>query len=160
MKTAPSPKGEEVQKVTNWAANQPDSGFHAKDQGPKGKNHPAKSTEQDETFKNIVSGMERPPDKLGPTVPDLLIVRPLAAIGALITTSAFVATLPVTFPLGKDVKVSTILLEKPWSYVADRPLGVFAPEKSFSQAIDERISTQYQEYYGRVSANRSPLDLK
>jgi hypothetical protein len=104
--------------------------------------------------------MEKPPDKFGPSVADIMIVRPLSAIGAVVTTSAFIATLPVTYPLGKDLKMTSPLVEKPWNYAADRPLGVFLPEKSACETISEQINGHYKEYLGRVSADRAPLDIK
>lgn len=103
---------------------------------------------------------EKPPDKLGPSVADFIVVRPLSAIGAAVTTSAFVATLPLTYPLGKDLKMTSPLVEKPWNYAGDRPLGVFLPEKSVCETISEKINGQYKEYLSRVSADRAPVDLK
>lgn len=102
----------------------------------------------------------KPADKFGPSVADITLVRPLSAIGAAVTTSAFLATLPLTYPLGKDLKMVSPLVEKPWNYTGDRPMGVFKPEKSVCEAISEQLNGQYKEYLGRVSADCAPLDIK
>lgn len=102
----------------------------------------------------------KPPDKFAPSLADIIVVRPLSTLGAAVSTSAFLATLPLTYPLGKDLKVNTYLVEKPWNYSADRPLGVFLPEKSVSETISKQLNGQYKEYLGRVSGDRAPLDIK
>ncbi|MEJ2671845.1 MAG: hypothetical protein P8168_06515 [Deltaproteobacteria bacterium] len=102
----------------------------------------------------------QPPANIFTTVPDLMIVRPLAAAGAIVTTSLFVATLPMTYPLAQDLKLSQILVHKPWTYVADRQMGVFVPKESVEKGIDTAISEQYQVYFVRVGADLSPIDLK
>lgn len=102
----------------------------------------------------------KPPDKLGPSVADIILVRPLGAIAAAVTTSAFLATLPVTYTMGKDLKMVSPLMEKPWNYTGDRPLGVFYPEKSVVETINTQMNGYYKEYLGRVSADQPPLDIK
>jgi len=104
--------------------------------------------------------MNQPPGKVPAALLDLMVVRPLGAGGALITTSAFTATLPVTYPLGRDLQVSQVLVQKPWTYVTDRPLGILLPGKSITARIDNKISEQYQEYFIQAGADRSPLLIK
>jgi hypothetical protein len=86
---------------------------------------------------------------------DLLVARPVLAFGAVIPTFGFLATLPVTYPFNQDVKTAEYLMHRPWQYASDRPLGVFLP-KNVTSRIDEKISSQYQAYFIRVGADRSP----
>ena len=104
--------------------------------------------------------IHQPPANLLTTVPDLMIVRPLSAMGAVVTTSLFVATLPLTYPLSQDLKISQTLVERPWTYASDRPLGVFIPGESIETQIDSTISKQYQDFFVLVGADRSPLTMK
>jgi len=104
--------------------------------------------------------IHQPPANLLTTVPDLMIVRPLSAMGAVVTTSLFVATLPLTYPLSQDLKISQTLVERPWTYVSDRPLGVFVPGESIETLVDSTISKQYQDYFVLVGADRSPITMK
>ena len=83
---------------------------------------------------------------------DLLVARPVLAFGAVIPTFGFLATLPITYPFNQTVEY---LMHRPWQYASDRPLGVFLPKKVTSR-IDEKISSQYQAYFIRVGADRSP----
>lgn len=97
-----------------------------------------------------------PPAKFYAAVPDLLLYRPILAFGALLPSTGFVASLPITYPSNHDLKAADSLLHRPWSYIADRPLGVFTPNKNIPARIDQGISSQYQEYFVRVGADRSP----
>jgi hypothetical protein len=102
----------------------------------------------------------QPPDNPITSVPDLILVRPLAAIGALATSTAFFGTLPITYPLGQDQKVAQFLVDKPWQYVSNRPLGVFVPEPNVAVGIDNKINGQYSEFLGRTGADRNAMNLR
>jgi hypothetical protein len=93
-------------------------------------------------------------------VPELFVVRPLTAIVALVPTAAFMATLPVTYPWGIDQKAATLLVEKPWEYVGNRPFGAFLLERSVMTGINGQIDQQYSEFLGRTGADRNLLDLR
>jgi hypothetical protein len=99
--------------------------------------------------------VHQPPAKFYTAVPDLLLARPALVLGALVPTAGFWATLPLTKMCKQDMKMAEYLVHRPWSYATDRPLGVFAPS-NIIQPIDEKISTQYQDYFIRVGGNRSP----
>lgn len=101
-----------------------------------------------------------PPDNPVTSIPDLILVRPLAAIGALATSAAFLGTLPITYPLGQDHRVAQILVDKPWQYVSNRPLGVFVPEPNVAVNVDNRINGQYSEFLGRTGADRNTMNLR
>jgi hypothetical protein len=90
--------------------------------------------------------------------PDLLIVRPLGAAGASITTALFVLSLPATYPLNKDF-VALDLVERPWWFVSDRPLGVFQP-KNRTRELSEEINQQYPEILKRTFADGPLRDIR
>lgn len=102
----------------------------------------------------------QPPGKVPAAIVDLMVARPLLAVGALIPTSAFVATLPITYTFHRDLQCSQVLVHHPWTYVADRPLGIFAPGKSVAVRIDDKLSEQYRDYFIQAGADRSPLRIK
>jgi hypothetical protein len=54
---------------------------------------------------------------------DAVLVRPLAMLGALASTGVFVATLPLTFPMGIGDDCAHVLMEAPWRFTAGRVLG-------------------------------------
>lgn len=80
-------------------------------------------------------------------LPDLLVVRPLCAAAATMTTALFLVALPATYPLGKDHDAID-LVEKPWWCVSDRPLGVFQSE-NLAQGMNKEINNQYPEILKR-----------
>jgi hypothetical protein len=80
-------------------------------------------------------------------LPDLLLVRPLCAAAATMTTALFLVGLPATYPLGKD-HAAIDLVEKPWWCVSDRPLGVFQSE-DLAQGMNREIDDQYPEILKR-----------
>ena len=104
--------------------------------------------------------INQPPGKLYAALFDLLVVKPIFTGGALGTTSVFVGTLPFTYAVKLDLQSSQFLVQKPWTYVTDRPLGIFFPGKSIAARIDEKISDQYLEYFVQAGADRSPLLIK
>jgi hypothetical protein len=104
--------------------------------------------------------INQPPGTVPAALVDLMVVRPLFTAGALIPTSAFLATLPVTYTLNRDLQVAQVLVQKPWMYVGDRPLGIFSPGESITTRIDEKISEQYQEYFIQAGVNRPAVCIK
>jgi hypothetical protein len=90
--------------------------------------------------------------------PDLLIVRPLGAAVASITTALFVLSLPATYPLSKDY-VALDLVERPWWFVSDRPLGVFQTEDR-ARVLSEEIDRQYPEILKRTFADGPLRDIR
>jgi hypothetical protein len=93
-------------------------------------------------------------------VPELLVIRPVTGVLALVPTSAFIATLPVTYPLGFSQKAASYLVEKPWQYVANRPFGVFLEQQNVMAQSNEQLNKQYSEFLGRTGADRDLLDLR
>jgi hypothetical protein len=93
-------------------------------------------------------------------VPEILVIRPLTGILALVPSAAFVATLPVTYPLGVSQKASTMLMEKPWEYVGNRPFGVFVLPPSMMAQSNKQIDQQYSEFPGRTGADGDLLNLR
>ncbi len=104
--------------------------------------------------------LRSPPASLAKTVPDLILRFPVATFGALLSTSAFLVTLPVVYPAGNYLQVATPMVQNPWNYVSNRPLGVFIPEKSVMKKINEKIDDQYSEFLGRTGANGNLLNLR
>jgi hypothetical protein len=84
-------------------------------------------------------------------LPDLLVVRPLCAAAAALTTALFVISLPGTYPVGKDY-VAVDMVEKPWWCVSDRPLGVFQSD-DMAQGMNKEIDNQYLEILKRNFAD-------
>ncbi|RLA88800.1 MAG: hypothetical protein DRG58_06975 [Deltaproteobacteria bacterium] len=104
--------------------------------------------------------LREPPDSLVKTVPDLLLVRPVTMVGSLVSTSAFLATLPFSYPLGQDLKIATVTVERPWNYTSNRPLGVFVPPRPVLDVIDTRISHIHSEFLGRNNVGGDPLSIR
>ena len=104
--------------------------------------------------------INQPPGKAPAALLDLLVIKPAATLGATATTMAFLGSLPVTYPLERDLQVAEYLVHYPWTYAADRPLGILCPGKNIAVRIDERISEQYLDYFVEAGANRSPLGMK
>lgn len=59
----------------------------------------------------------------GAVVADILALRPLGFCGLILGTAAFVISLPVSIASKKTEEVSRILLEEPYRYTFERPLG-------------------------------------
>lgn len=106
------------------------------------------------------SNIQRPPASAAAALSDLIFIRPLSVIGSSLTTSIFLLTLPVTYPIDRGHKTSTALVQKPWSYTANRSLGIFRPEKYITGTIDDEINDLYGEFLGRTNANLKPIDLE
>lgn len=91
-------------------------------------------------------------------LPDLLVVRPLCAAAATMTTALFLVSLPATYPLGRDY-VAVDLVEKPWWCVSDRPLGVFQAE-DLAQGMNKEINNQYPEILKRSFVDGPLKDIR
>lgn len=62
----------------------------------------------------------------GLVILDLLLVRPLSAGVATVSTAFCIATSPLTFVIGIPQDSARVLVEAPWRFTAGRPLGDFA----------------------------------
>lgn len=56
---------------------------------------------------------------------DLLLVRPLSAVGATLSTAIYILTCPFTFVAGVSEPAARILVEAPWRFTGMRYLGDF-----------------------------------
>ena len=106
------------------------------------------------------SDIHRSPASAPAALSDLLFIRPLSVVGSGLTTSIFLLTLPVTYPIDRGYTTSTALVQKPWSFTANRSLGIFRPEKDVTEVIDAEIDDLYGEFLGRTNANLKPIDLE
>jgi hypothetical protein len=59
----------------------------------------------------------------GAVVADLLVLRPLGFAGTVLGGAAFVVSLPVTLATHKVQPVEETLVERPFDYTFERPLG-------------------------------------
>ncbi|MDD3580156.1 MAG: hypothetical protein PHW74_03935 [Desulfobacca sp.] len=104
--------------------------------------------------------LREPPDSLVKTVPDLLLVRPVTMVGSLVTTSAFLATLPFSYPLGQDLKIVSVTVEQPWNYTSNRSLGVFLPPRPVVDVVDNHINQIHSEFLNRNNVGGDPLNIR
>lgn len=105
------------------------------------------------------SSLREEPANVTKIVPDLIFVRPAGLVWASFTTSAFLISLPVVYPLDRGYRLLSRLVEQPWNYVSDRPLGVFHPETDITQVIDLSIKEQYGDILELTGANQDPLTM-
>jgi hypothetical protein len=56
---------------------------------------------------------------------DALLVRPACVVGSVAATAFFIATLPVTFPIGVSEQLSYAIVEAPWRFTAGRYPGEY-----------------------------------
>lgn len=56
---------------------------------------------------------------------DLLLVRPIGAVGLVIGAAVFVVSLPLTVPTRSTLEVGREIVGKPFEYTFYRPLGDF-----------------------------------
>jgi hypothetical protein len=68
-------------------------------------------------------GVGSSPPSSGAVVSDILVLRPLGFTGTILGSAAFVVSLPVTLATHKVDKVEKILVEEPFNYTFERPLG-------------------------------------
>jgi hypothetical protein len=69
--------------------------------------------------------VQRPNANAGMVILDAFVVRPLTAVGSVLTTALCVATLPFTVPTGLSEPAARVLIEAPWKFTADRYVGYF-----------------------------------
>ena len=59
----------------------------------------------------------------GAVVSDVLVLRPLGFVGTILGSAAFVVSLPVTLATHKVDRTEKILVQEPYEYTFERPLG-------------------------------------
>ncbi len=59
----------------------------------------------------------------GAVVADLVVLRPLGFAGTVLGGAAFVVSLPVTLATHKVEPAEEVLVERPYDYTFERPLG-------------------------------------
>ena len=59
----------------------------------------------------------------GAVVSDVLVLRPLGFAGTILGSAAFVVSLPVTLATHKVNRAEKILVQEPYEYTFERPLG-------------------------------------
>jgi len=59
----------------------------------------------------------------GAVVSDVLVLRPLGFAGTILGSAAFVVSLPVTLATHKVDRAEKLLVEEPYDYTFERPLG-------------------------------------
>lgn len=77
---------------------------------------------------STVSAQENRPvmgDSGADMVLDLLLVRPIGAVGMVIGAAAWVVSLPLTVPTRSTLEVGREIVGKPFEYTFYRPLGDF-----------------------------------
>lgn len=75
------------------------------------------------SFSAPVMAYEEP--SVGAKIVDALLVRPACVVGSVAATAFFIATLPVTFPIGVSEQLSYAIVEAPWRFTAGRYLGEY-----------------------------------
>ncbi len=75
-------------------------------------------------FHSIALAEESDPS-LGLKVVDLVVIRPVSAGVATISTAFFIATSPLTFIFGVSEPAARVLVEAPWRFTGVRYLGDF-----------------------------------
>lgn len=59
----------------------------------------------------------------GAVISDALVLRPLGFAGTILGSAAFVVSLPVTLATHKVDRAEKILVQEPYEYTFERPLG-------------------------------------
>lgn len=67
-------------------------------------------------------GMSSKPSP-GAIVADVLVLRPLGFAGTVLGGAAFIVSLPVTVPSHKVNSAAKFLVEEPFNYTFERPIG-------------------------------------
>ena len=62
---------------------------------------------------------------VGEIVGDVLWVRPLGVMGAVLGATTYVISYPVTFFFGKTDEAKAVLITDPYDYYLKRPLGEY-----------------------------------
>jgi hypothetical protein len=68
---------------------------------------------------------EEPGPSVGLKVVDLVVIRPISAGVATVSTAFFIATSPLTFIFGVSEPAARVLVEAPWRFTGARYLGEF-----------------------------------
>lgn len=93
-------------------------------------------------------------------VSDLIVVRPLAAALSTAATGVFVITLPLTYPVGQDSGTLHTLVEIPWNFAANRPLGIWKMRKPAAEMADRKWNERYSGILSRTSAEVPPEQIR
>jgi hypothetical protein len=81
------------------------------------------------------AAMAEPDDApVGMKILDFVLVRPVAFVVSLASTGVYLATVPLTFPMGYSYDLGTYMVTVPWRYTSSREYG------SFSEYRDNRTS--------------------
>lgn len=64
-----------------------------------------------------------PTPSTGAVVSDILVLRPLGFAGTILGGAAFVVSLPVTLATNKVDRAEKLLVQEPYDYTFERPLG-------------------------------------
>ncbi len=64
-----------------------------------------------------------PAPSTGAIVSDMLLLRPLGFVGTVLGGAAFVVSLPVTLATKKVDRAEKLLVQEPYDYTFERPLG-------------------------------------
>jgi len=93
-------------------------------------------------------------------IPDLIVVRPVAAVGSILSTSVFMVALPFTYHDNNGFSLLNPLVEKPWRFVTDRPLGVWKTRELPTQPAIQDMNRRYSGILGRTSADSPPDEIR
>jgi hypothetical protein len=94
------------------------------------------------------------------TVSDLVVVRPVAAVGSVLSSAVFSVTLPFTYHDNNGFGALGPLVEKPWDFVANRPLGVWQTGESPTQRMNHEMDSRYSGILGRTFADTPPEEIR
>jgi hypothetical protein len=86
-------------------------------------------------------------------IPDLIVIRPVAAVGSVLSTAVFTVTLPFTYHDNNGFDMLHFWVEKPWRFVSDRPLGVWETRESPAIQPIREMENRYSGILGRISAD-------
>ncbi len=64
-----------------------------------------------------------PGPSAGAVVSDVLVLRPLGFVGTVLGGAAFIVSLPVTLATHKVDRAEKLLVQEPYDYTFERPLG-------------------------------------
>ena len=86
-----------------------------------------------------------PPDRganFGLKFVDVVLVRPFTMIGSVLGTGVFLATLPLTFPIGVANGAAEFAMVAPWRFTAARYTGEFNRYKDGRNVLGHQRSFQ------------------
>jgi hypothetical protein len=71
--------------------------------------------------------MAEPDDApVGMKILDFMLVRPVGFVVSLASTGVYLATVPLTFPMGYSYDLGTYMVTVPWRYTSSREYGNFS----------------------------------